>query len=301
MDTVRIGAGAAGFNFLPIFIAREKGLFSKHGLDVEVVRSGSTDKATAALKNGDMEIALTPPEGALRSYIDGGPLRILGGNLVKLPLTLVAQPRYKRIEDLKDASLGTSSMTEGTALYTMEILERHGLSHPDDYRFDLVGIHYARAEALRAGTLDAALQLVPTQFELIDLGFSNLGEAYAYIPDILFIAIVVDADWAGANRRAVVNTLKAIREGMEMMNDPDNDELCLRLLGTVLKSELRYVRQSLDLVRDNRMMPDDFAIPDAAIATSIRLMRKAGLMEDDPARDPAGVIDDSFRLEALGR
>jgi hypothetical protein len=45
-----------------------------------------------------------------------------------------------RIEELKGQRLGTSSMTEGTAIYTREMLARHGLAYPGDYEFSVVGV-----------------------------------------------------------------------------------------------------------------------------------------------------------------
>ena len=185
---VSIGAGAAGFNFLPVFLAQHLELFARRGLKVTVKRTGSTDKATAALVTGELDIAITPPEGAIASFATGGTLRIVGGNLNTVPLTLIANPRFKRVEDLRGASLGTSSLTEGTALYTMEILAQHGLAYPADYRFLMVGVHTARWEALKNGTLDAALQLIPLNFVALDAGYSNLGNAYEYLPDIAFIS-----------------------------------------------------------------------------------------------------------------
>ncbi|MDE0173692.1 MAG: hypothetical protein OYH76_00585 [Defluviicoccus sp.] len=88
---------------------------------------------------------------------------------------------------------------------------------------------------------------------------------------------------------------------MKVTNDRGNDNLCLRLLEGEVSLALAYVRQSLDVDRDNGMIPDDVAIPDAAIATSVRLMRKDGPMEDRPARNPAAVIHDSVRLGAAAR
>jgi len=296
---ISIGAGAAGFNFLPIFLAQHFGLFARRGIAVTVKRTGTTDKATAALVSGELDIAITPPEGAIASYAEGGPLRIVGGNLNSLPLTLIAHPRFKRPEDLRGASLGTSSLREGTALYTMEILSRHGLHYPGDYEFSLVGVHTARWAALQAGTLDAAVQLVPLNFVALDQGYSNLGEAYDYLPAIAFIAILVEENWAEANREVLVNVLAAIKEATDLMYDPRHDEISLALAGEVAKTELKYVRQSLDLLRDRNMVPRDLAIPAAALATSIRLMRGAGLLPADNLRDPLGTIDDRYRLAAL--
>jgi len=296
---VNIGAGAAGFNFLPIFLAQHFGLFARRGIAVTVKRMGTTDKATAALATGDLDIAMTPPEGAIASYANGGPLRIVGGNLNSLPLTLIANPRFKQPEDLRGASLGTSSLTEGTALYTIEILSRHGLHYPGDYEFALVGVHTARWEALKAGTLDAAVQLVPLNFVALDAGYSNLGNAYDYLPDIAFISILVDENWAHANREVLVNVLAAIKEATDLMYDPNNDATSLALANEVVRTELKYLLQSLDLLRDKNMVPRDLAVPAAALATSIRLMRSAGLLAEDTAKDPHAAIDDSYRQEAL--
>ena len=296
---VNIGAGAAGFNFLPIFLAQHFGLFARRGISVTVKRMGTTDKATAALATGELDIAMTPPEGAIASYAHGGPLRIVGGNLNSVPLTLIANPRFKRPEDLRGASLGTSSLTEGTALYTIEILSKHGLRYPGDFEFALVGVHTARWEALKAGTLDAAVQLVPLNFVALDAGYSNLGNAYDYLPDIAFISILVDEHWAQANREVLVNVLAAIKEATDLMYDPANDEISLALANEVVRTDLKYVRQSLDLLRDKNMVPRDLAVPAAALATSIRLMRSAGLLAEGTAKDPHGAVDDSYRQEAL--
>ena len=156
--SLRIGGGAVGFNWLPVFAAQQQGFFARHGLNVEIKRMGTVDKATAAVKSGELHMAITPPEGAIRDCAGGGSLRIIAGNVNRLPLSLIANPRFRRIEELRGAKLGTSSLTEGTALYTMEVLRRHGLAYPGDYEFAVVGVHPARWKALQEGSIDAAVR-----------------------------------------------------------------------------------------------------------------------------------------------
>ena len=191
-ETLRIGGGAVGFNWLPVIAAQREGMFARRGLTIEIQRLGAVDKATAAVRNGELDLVMTPPEGAIRDCVSGGPLRIIAGNVNRLPLSLIANPRIRRIEDLRGARLGTSSMTEGTALYTMEVLRRHGLNYPGDYEFAVVGVHPARWKALQEGTIDAAVQLIPLNFVAEDAGYVNLGEVSDYIPEIVFTAVVVD-------------------------------------------------------------------------------------------------------------
>ena len=102
--SITLAGGALGFNWLPVFVAERQGIFARHGLNVTLKRMGSVDKATAAVRAGEADLAITPPEGAIADAVAGGRLRIIAGNVNRLPLSLVANPRFERIEDLKGAT-----------------------------------------------------------------------------------------------------------------------------------------------------------------------------------------------------
>jgi ABC-type nitrate/sulfonate/bicarbonate transport system substrate-binding protein len=297
LSVLRLGAGAAGFNWLPVFMAERRGLFAKAGLKIEVHRLGTVDKATAAVKSGTLDMAITPPEGAIRDCAAGGNLRIIAGNVNRLPLTLIANPRLRRIEDLKGKKLGTSSMTEGTALYTMEMLRQHGLSYPADYEFAVVGVHPARWKALQEGTIDAAVQLIPLNFVAIDAGYSDLGEVSDYIPEIIFTALIVDRIWAGTHREQIVAFMRAILEATQMIYDPANDAELIAITAEVTGAEGKYGRQALEYMRAKSAFSRDLSIPAAALAKSFELMQKAGLADASLVSGARQVIDDSYRLE----
>lgn len=298
MTPIRIAAGGIGFNFLPVYVADRGHLFSKNGLEVETTLLPSVDKATAAVKDGALDIAITPPEGAIRDAVAAGNLRVIAANVNRLPLSLIAHPRFERIEDLKGAILGTSSLTEGTALYTMEVLRRHGLNYPSDYSFNVVGLHPARWKALQEGTIDAAVQLIPLNFIAEDAGFRNLGEVTDYIPEIAFTAIIVDRKWAEVNRASVVAFLRSLIHATDWMYDPANDTELLALMAEVIHAQGKYGRQSLDHMRKMTVFPRDLSVPDAAFAKTVQLMQKAGFSASDAARARA-VLDDSYRREAV--
>jgi len=299
MARIRIAAGGIGFNFLPVYVAERQGLFAKNGVEVETTLLPSVDKATAAIKEGALDVAITPPEGAIRDAVTGGNLRVIAANVNRLPLSLIANPRFNRVEDLKGAVLGTSSLTEGTALYTMEVLRQHGLDYPGDYTFNVVGLHPARWTALQAGTIDAAVQLIPLNFIAEDAGFHNLGEVTNYIPEIAFTALIVDRRWAESNRASIAGFLRALIQATAWMNDSANDAPLLTLMAEVIHAEGKYGRLSLDYMRQMRVFPDDLSIPDAAFAKTVELMQKAGLGADHASR-ALTVLDDSYRKEAAG-
>ena len=56
LTTLDIGGGAVGFNWLPVFAAERSGIFDRNGLAVSIRRLGTVDKATAAAKNGEIQL-----------------------------------------------------------------------------------------------------------------------------------------------------------------------------------------------------------------------------------------------------
>ena len=297
--TLRVGGGAVGFNWLPVIAAERQGMFTRRNLAVDIKRLGAVDKATAAVKSGELDLVITPPEGAIRDCANGGNLRIIAGNVNRLPLSLIANPRIRRVEDLRGARLGTSSLTEGTALYTMEMLRHHGLNYPGDYEFAVVGVHPARWKALQEGTIDAAVQLIPLNFVAEDAGYNNLGEVTDYIPEIVFTGLIVDHVAAEKRREHIVAFLQGVIEGTRWIYDPANDEALLVLTKELTQAEGKYARQALEYMREKRVFSLDLSIPDAAFTKSIELMQKAGLADEHLAASARRVLDDSFRIAAL--
>ena len=296
---LRIGGGAVGFNWLPVIAAERQGMFAQRGLTIDIQRLGAVDKATAAVKNGDLDLAITPPEGAIRDCARGGNLRIIAGNVNRLPLSLIANARIHRIEELRGARLGTSSMTEGTALYTMEVLRQHGLNYPGDYEFSVVGVHPARWKALQEGTIDAAVQLIPLNFVAEDAGFTNLGEVTDYIPEIVFTALIVDRTVAEKRRADVVSFLQGLMEGTRWIYDSANDEALLAITRELTQAEGKYGQRALDYMRTKKVFSPDLSIPVAAFAKSIELMQKVSLAGDQFTKDANRVVDDTYRTAAL--
>jgi ABC-type nitrate/sulfonate/bicarbonate transport system substrate-binding protein len=293
-----LAGGALGFNWLPVFVADRLGILTRHGVKVTLKRMGTVDKATAAIRAGEADLAITPPEGAIADAVSGGPLRIVAGNANRLPMTLVANPRIKQIKDLKGCVLGTSSMTEGTAIYTMEMLSQHGLKYPGDYEFAVVGVHPERWQALQDGRIDAAVQPAPLNFVAIDAGYSNLGEVTDAIPEIAFTTLIGTDDWLGQNQASVRRLLTSLIEATRIVYDPSQDSAVVPILADITKSSESYSQRALAYMRDQALFPRRLEIPDRAFGTTVDLMIKAGLLEGS-AREKAALALDSSYLRSL--
>jgi hypothetical protein len=74
--------------------------------------------------------------------------------------------------------------------------------------------------------------------------------------------------------------------------------MLLDILREIAQAEGRYGQMALDYMRAKNVFPRDCAIPPAAFAKSIELMRKAGLADDTVIAGAHQVLDDSFRAAA---
>ncbi|BCH27748.1 ABC transporter substrate-binding protein [Mesorhizobium sp. L-8-3] len=297
---LRLAGGAQGFNWLPVFVAEEQGLFARHGLAIEYKRMGSVDKATIAVLEGEADLAITPPEGAVADFVDGGELRIVAANAVRLPMSLVARPGIDSLAQLKGTKIGTSSLTEGTAIYTQIMLAAEGLHYPGDYEFVLSGIHTKRWEALQAGEIDCAPQPAPWNFLAQDQGFRLIGEVNDAIPEIVFTAIIGKASWLQANPDVVTRFLKALIEAHRLTNDPESQHVTLPIFQRITTSDSQSLaRRGLAYMRSMGMWPEGLAVPDTALRATIDLMIRAKLLDEARRGDALDVVDGRYLQDAI--
>ena len=154
---IEIGIVVPALICLPIWLSDERGFLREERLTVRLRSFRTTEGTTAGLRDGIVPITISSPEGSILDALHGGDLRLVAGFVNRPPLSMIAQPRFHSIAELRGASLGTTSLTEGTCHLMERMMAAHGLHRPRDFRFVIAGAHPQRWEALQAGTLDAAI------------------------------------------------------------------------------------------------------------------------------------------------
>jgi len=106
-DRIRIAVSNPNMPNLTAAVAQKKGFFKEESIDAEIIRM-NPNVAVTALSTGDVDYCQL--FGAVvGGAIAGLPVRIVAGFLDNWPMTLIAQPEYKSIKDLKGKILGVSS------------------------------------------------------------------------------------------------------------------------------------------------------------------------------------------------
>jgi NitT/TauT family transport system substrate-binding protein len=276
IERMEIGVVVPSVLYAPIWIAERRGFLAEEGLSVRLRSFGTTDGVTKALRDGVVSVTVGSPEGTILDAISGGELRMCAGFVNKPPLSMIAQPRYHSMAELRGARLGTSSLKEGTCHLMTRMMAAHGLQQPRDFQFVLAGAHPQRWEALKAGTLDAAIQLVPFNYIAEEAGFPNLGDVDDYVPDFLFCAVCTRLSLAKAHPQQLTGLLRALRRGTAALY-ADPEGAAVTIADDVQGNPAHTRRACRDLVA-KRAIPQDLAVGPAAFAATIDAMTSSELI-----------------------
>lgn len=144
------------------------------------------DAVYESLRDGYVQFSRGTTEHVIIDQEQGDDQEIIGGNLNKLPFSLIAAKHIKSNEDLRGGRVGVSSIATGSSSLIMKICTSHGLEYPRDYTLVPCSPIQARWEQLQSGDIDAGLQGVPLNHIALDAGYSDLGDISSVLPDFQF-------------------------------------------------------------------------------------------------------------------
>jgi putative hydroxymethylpyrimidine transport system substrate-binding protein len=139
----------------PVIVAKEKGLFAKHGLDVTLIEPSDPSAPPRLIAAGQGDIAISYQPSYTRAVASEIPV-VRIGTLVGTPLntmTVLADGPVKTLADLKGRTIGYS----GSGIHDMMLkamLKSVNLTEAD---VKLVNVNFALSAALVSGQVDAII------------------------------------------------------------------------------------------------------------------------------------------------
>ena len=250
-DVIRIGIISTTFGYAPVFVAKEKGFFKREGLVPEIIVIGRNEQIVQALISDSLQFGNVPPNLLLILRQQGdSEIKLIAGSFNGTTYSLIAQPKYKKMEDLKGGSrLAMSGITSAAALMMKEILKQRGVLYPRDYSLLSVGGSTVQFTALQTGQVDGALLAQPLSLIAIEQGYSDLGDAYKLLPDFQLSGIGVREAWAQKNRGIVVRYLRALVSTYQWLHD--NREEAIKILPGITKLDKKYIPKILGNLYDD--------------------------------------------------
>ena len=206
----------AGATNLPLWIALDRGLFTKEGLNVshEVTR-GSTAVIEGAM-SGKYQFASMAFDNTIANAEGVGDVNSPGYDLVGIAGVhsgmnkIVTSPEVKSFADLRGKVVASDALNSGYGLVLVRILQMNGLLLDRDYKALAVGSGPSRLVAMREGRAAAAALSSPDDIEAKKLGFNILADATELIGAYQGSAFVVRRSWAKEHEKEVVSFLRAM-------------------------------------------------------------------------------------------
>jgi putative hydroxymethylpyrimidine transport system substrate-binding protein len=206
----------------PLFVAQERGEFSKRGLKVELIAPADPNDPPklVAAGRGDVAISYQPQ---LHLQVAAGLPLMRVGTLVATPLSslvVLADSPIKSIADLKGRKVGFSVGGFEDALLGA-MLEKHGLKLSD---VDLVNVNFSLSPSLMSGKVDAVIGAY-RNFELNQMDIEGRpGRAFYLeeegVPAYDELIIVTKRD--NVENPEISAFLAAVEAGTQfMINHPD--------------------------------------------------------------------------------
>ena len=210
---ITIGTGTAA-DFLPVFIARDKGLFAKHGLDATLVVMPIPSLVPPALVSGSVQIGEnTPPnilladQGGLDIVAIAGAARLVASN-PKISLVTRSGVTVAHAGDLVGKKIGVPGFNSIIDWFLRKWLIEHRV--PLD-RVSIVETPMPKmGDLLKSGQIDAAAPVEPLLSRIVASGAATRSvDFFSQVnPDVLGTFWAATRQYATANK-AIIAAFRA--------------------------------------------------------------------------------------------
>lgn len=184
MQKLRVAYAAITAAFSIPWVAKEAGIFQRHGLDVELIYIASGPRAIQTLIGGGIEVAAFGGAAAIDARVAGADTVYIAIPVKRLIFFTVAAPQIKRVEDLRGKVVGATRIGTLTDYFTRVYLRQSGLVPDRDVTIRGTGGLPETLAALKAGQIQAGTFGFPAVLHAQAAGFrilvdySTLGYRY---------------------------------------------------------------------------------------------------------------------------
>ena len=185
---IKIGYPAISYNQIHIWVAKDAGLFRKHGLDAEIVFFRGGQIATQALVGGDPPIVNIGT--VVQAGLQGHDVVLIASSENAYNYSVVARSGINKIEELKGKRLGVSGFGSASHNAALILFKKFNLEPNKDVSLVVAGPTSDRLSAVEGGRIDATL-VTPSElprarkqglvevYDMLDLGIEVQGNGLA--------------------------------------------------------------------------------------------------------------------------
>ena len=281
---------------MPLVVAREKGMFRSHDLDIaEDISFSNNATVQVALITGDIHFAgTTAMFNIIQSRYNGSDV-IWARTINSGPgILLYAKPEIKSIADLRGKVVSAGGQNDNTRLFAEIILDQGQLKY-DDVEWFWSGSAPQRLLALHSGRIDAAMLFPPSSDQAEKDGYRNLGVTSDY-KMVANKGVAFNKQWAYANPAKVNAILDAIDESVMWLYDAKNLDEAAALLSKYTKGSVDESRSGIKFYLDRNLYERSRNIYNKDIDYYVDISRKWGNIKPTAIIPNEQLVWDSSKL-----
>ena len=302
-DKVRIGLSAISATSGSIWVAEEKGLFKKHGLDAEVIIiGGGASRVVSSLIAGEIQFSVGGGDAVIRAGLRGAD-GVLAASPMKTGLQrMMVRPEIKTPADLKGKSIAVTRFGSASHWVLQLFLRKWGM-RTDDIKMLQLGSSPAMFASLEKGGVDGAVFTIPTFFLAEERGYRILADPVEM--EIYYLQNSVDTtrSYLKRDRDQALRVVKVLCEGLAYFqkNKKESIEVLQKKLRiqSAQERDVKYLELSYQLLADKFYNRVPYANP-KAIETTLEFISS----EEPKAKgaNPKQFLDESLvrEVEASG-
>ncbi len=213
LKPVRFAFPALSAVYLPIWVAKEAGIFQKSGLDVAVNYVAGNNRLTAAMIGGSIEIGVGGSASIDANARKASDLVFVAAIAQRAVASLYARPEIKSIADLKGkiiATVGKATLTDDAA----RIVLLQNRIPVDEVKFVYTNSVSASLTALVSGNVAAAILTAPGTLSARKAGMVEIANAAAAAYPHLHGSIVVLRPYLASERETLKLFLRSLVDGI---------------------------------------------------------------------------------------
>ncbi|HYY24189.1 MAG TPA: ABC transporter substrate-binding protein [Candidatus Udaeobacter sp.] len=196
LDLLNVSYASVTGSRIPLWIAKDAGVFDKYGLTVNLVVIAAGNTAIAALMGGDVEILGAPGTTSVVSAAKGLPIVIIG-TFGPGAWKLAANPSIRSIQELRGKTVGTSRPGTTIDFSLRRALLKLGLVPGKDVNILTTGLAESikRIFIMQQGKIDATLVSPDNLYEA-----ESKGVKVSVLADLRELGIYTSASDISAKR-----------------------------------------------------------------------------------------------------
>jgi NitT/TauT family transport system substrate-binding protein len=212
-ESIKVGYAALVAGQVAVWIAKEGGYLSKHGIDADLIYIPAV-AATQALIAGEIQLAQVTGVSTAGAILAGADVRIIASVQDRLAGSIYARPEIKTPEDLKGKKIGISRFGAVSETAVAMFLARFGLKRGTDVAIIQLGGLPEIITAMDRGAVEAGFANPPQTSRARLLGMRELFDLNALGVELQQTCLTVTTKYLRERRPVVKSFLQAYAEGL---------------------------------------------------------------------------------------